>query len=701
MNMSDTDNDSNSDRDSDRDRDRDHLSFEDKIGILDPEGKDINPLTQTEYSDEYKKLGLVWSALPAYQKASEILQSITKNSLTIIISGTGSGKSVLIPKLALHYTNYKGKIAMTLPKRGITQSAAAFAAKTLDIQLGKELGYVYKGSPKEMLNNKNRMVYMTDGTLIMKFVKDPMLTEYNVIIIDEAHERRIQIDLLLLFLKNIMLSGKRPDLRVIIMSATIDTSKYKDYFTGISTKVIAISGQPNHPIKAIFLDSPTNAYFNEGLALIQDLIDSGVKKDMLFFITTSNEALQLCRSIRPKYPTIYCIEVFSDMDKTMLVYAESRDKYMELGAYDQKLVMATNMAESSLTIDGLKYVIDSGYQLASHFDPYYFANVLKKQLITKAQALQRRGRVGRTEPGICYHLLTEQQFNNLADYPEPDILTEDITMDLLKVIQLTDTKSLTDGLKMMNQMMDPPTKPYIEVAERLYKLYNIIDSDNIITKVATNITGFSSLPINRSLFLIYAYQLHCASDAAIILAMMEVLNGKISNLFFKSDSICKSTYGNKSNANKWASDQVLKKLLQKRGDHLTFLKVYQEFIGMKDQMAWAKKYGIRLSILNTATKISKQYYYKIINLSRIPQLSRVDNADTTGRLLQALEKSHKHLIAKNLVAQFPKKKIDGQINKESTVHNFYNKKNLGNKTFIFDEFANINGSWEFNIITFI
>ena len=662
---------------------------------MDPDGINKNPLTGENYSQTYKDLGQVWSTFPAYYKAYEILDSIKTNQITFIVSGTGSGKTVLIPKFALHYTDYKGKVGVTLPKRVVTKSAASFAALTLDVKLGKEVGYLYKGSPKDMVGTDNKIVYMTDGVLIMKFVKDPILSEFEVIVIDEAHERKVQIDLLMLFIKKILQSGKRPDLRVIIMSATIDGSKYQKYFSGITSNIINISGQPNYEIETYYLEKLSKSYMVDGLDLIEKLINSGIKRDMLFFITTSNEAYQLCKAIRQKFPRVYCIEVYADMDKSLNIYAESSDKYLELGNYDQKLIMATNVAESSLTIDGLKYVIDSGYELYSYFNPEYFGQILEKKMISRAQAFQRRGRVGRTEPGICYELLTKSQFESLDDYPTPDILRQDITPDMLKIIQLTENKTYAEGYELMNQLMDPPKKTFIDVAHDLYEMYNIIDSSGKITKIAYDITQFSSVPINRTLFLIYAYQMHCAKEASIIIAMAEVLDGKLNNLFLKADTICDS------DCQKPAAKKLLKKLAQKKGDHFTYLKIYQEYKSIQDQKAWLRKYGIRQDILNAADKISKTYYHKILNLSKVPQLSRVSDVDIDKKLLEALKLSHKHLTAKNMAPVFTKKKFEGQINKDSIVYYFYNKKELADKNFIYDELTNINKNWEFSIVTLI
>uniref|UniRef100_A0A6G6ACZ4 RNA helicase n=1 Tax=Borely moumouvirus TaxID=2712067 RepID=A0A6G6ACZ4_9VIRU len=673
------------------------LTFEDKIGVLDPTGTQTNPLTGESYSDNYKNLASVWSTYPVYFQSKNILRALDENQVIFLSVGTGGGKTALTPKLALHFTNYKGRIAITLPKRIVALSAATYSAETLDVKLGTSVGYVYKGSDKSMLNEKNHLIYMTDGYLVMEFVKDPTLSKYNIIIIDEAHERRVQIDLLMLFLKNILLSGKRPDLKVIIMSATINGPKYQNYFAGIKSEIINVSGQPNYPIEVHFLDKPTDSYMHTGLELIETLIHENLRRDILFFITTSNEALQLCRSIRPNYPRVYCIEVYADMDKKLKIYAESRDKFLELGDYDQKLIMATNVAESSLTINGLKYVVDSGFELQSRFDPEVYGQILGKQLITQAQAIQRRGRVGRTEPGICYHLLTKDQFNNLELYPTPDILKQDITMDIIKIMQISDSKTFTEANNMLQQLMDPPKQSFINVAHDLFDMYKIIDANDKLTKIGSLMTQFSSLSVNRIMFLIYSFQLQCAREAAIILAMMEFINGKITNIFYKLDPICESNCERQS-ANLW-----LDKMIQKRGDHLTYLKIFQEYKNASDKKTWGNKYGIRLDLFNNIDKTANQYFYKILNFYKNPEPSRIVPSSTNinKNLIQALTESHKHLTANKLKPIFSKKQVEGRISKDSVVRQKYNKKELSNKKFIYDEFTNINGKWEFRTITII
>lgn len=671
------------------------LGFSDKVGILDPEGLNPNPLTREPYSDSYKQLAKSWSKLPGYARSKDILDSLKSNQLIIAVMGTGTGKSVLVPKLALHYTGYNGKVGMTLPKRIITLSTATFSAATLDVKLGKDIGYSYKGSKKEMISPQNKILYMTDGVLTMKMVNDPDLLEYKVIIIDEAHERKVQIDLILLFLKNLLQSGRRPDLRVILMSATIDANRYQKYFSGIKSSVIKVDAKTNYPIETHFLDKPVKNFLAAGITQIESIVDSKTKKDMLFFITTSREAIETCKYIRPKYSKVYCIEVYADMEENLKIYAEDREKFMELGNYDQKLVMATNVAESSLTIDGLKYVIDSCYELYSYFDPNTGAHILESRLVTKAQALQRRGRVGRTESGVCYHLLTESQFNSLDEYPEPDIMKQDITIDILKIMNQTETKTYNAAHDTIKQLMDVPKSSYIEYGKDILKLYKIIDDNgNLESKLGTDILQFSSLELNQSLFMIYAFQLHCGKEASIIVGMLEACKNKLQNFFMKEDVTCDSSC--KSGAKKY-----MKEIAHKKSDHLTLLRMFDDFRATANKEEWARKNRIKLGMIRKAKENSHQFFHKLMQSVKAPQIGGAKKVEVNKRIVEALKRSHIHLTAYKLKPKYAKIQQEGQIQQSSFVAQSCSKKELSEKKFIYDQFVCNNGSWEFSIVTLI
>ena len=222
------------------------------VGILDVKGVNLNPLTHKPYSEHYKTLASKWSKLPTYEKRFDIINSIKNNQVTIIITATGTGKTVLVPKLALHYLKYNGKIGVTLPKQILTQQQAEYAAETLDVTVGIQVGYQYKGSDKEYGDNNNMvLLYMTDGSIVSQLMNNPLITNYDIIIIDEAHERKVQIDFLLYLLRNTL--RKRPEFKLIIMSATINEKIFEDYYKEFTCGKINIGTSTNYKIESVFL----------------------------------------------------------------------------------------------------------------------------------------------------------------------------------------------------------------------------------------------------------------------------------------------------------------------------------------------------------------------------------------------------------------------------------------------------------------
>ena len=267
------------------------------IGILDPNGKNLNPLTQEKYSEKYLDLANTWKDFPAYAYANNFIDNIKSNQVTLVVSGTGSGKTVLVPKFALHTTDYKGKIAITLPKQSITKSAAEFAADTLDVKLGDEVGYQYRGGSKN--SDKTQLLYATDGTIVARLLTDPLLKEFDMVIVDEAHERKVQIDFLLYLLRNVI--KERKDFKIIIMSATINAEIFETYFEDFAFKRIDIGTEAHYPIESHFLPKQLEGkgYLSKGIDIIMDILeqDNNDGADILFFITSVNEATEVCQKL--------------------------------------------------------------------------------------------------------------------------------------------------------------------------------------------------------------------------------------------------------------------------------------------------------------------------------------------------------------------------------------------------------------------
>lgn len=437
-----------------------------KIGILDPEGVNNNPLTNEPYQNlyydpsknvsnkntTYQQLGSVWSKYPMYDKREEAINLIYDNNVVLIVSGTGSGKTVLTPKFALHCLNYQGRIAITNPKRITTKETALYSAMCMDVKVGTYIGMRYRDSEKGAYSSDCRLIYCTDGWVLQLLQKDPLLTELDMVIIDEAHERNVNIDLLLLLLKQLVL--KRPSFKLIIMSATIKTETFSNYFPTPQFKFAMLDAgqQPMFPIKTTYLNKPINKYDANGNIIDNNYFDVAVDKvvsllketdegDILVFFPKKSDTTDGCSQLsirldrlnRELGKKIFCASLTSSKktkeEEEIIINSE---KYKQNGKFGRKVVFATEVAESSITIKGLLYVIDTG--LVNKLVYYSDKNMesLEMKFISKASHKQRRGRTGRTAPGTCFCLFTEEEYNKkFLEYTQSPILNTDLSKYLM------------------------------------------------------------------------------------------------------------------------------------------------------------------------------------------------------------------------------------------------------------------------------
>lgn len=609
--------------------------MDNNIGILDPDGINVNPLTQNPYSDEYKKLAKIWSKFPAYEKAKEIINSININQVVLITSGTGSGKTVLLPKFCLHSLNYDKKIAVTLPKQIIAKSAAEFAAKTLDVKLGEEVGYKYKGSEKSGISEKTKLLFATDGTIVSKLLKDPNLTEYGAVLIDEAHERKVQIDLLLYLLKQTC--KMRPEFKLIIMSATVNEEIFKSYFNEFSFMHFDIGGKTNYPIESIFVDHPVDnkSYAEVGIKILQNIINTTTDGDILFFVTSVNETFEACKKINSyDNKQTFCVEVYAGMNQISQELAQDENLYKEKISVDgkfiknRKIVIATNVAESSLTIANIKYVIDSGYELFGSYDPEKRTRVLEKKLITQAQAKQRMGRAGRTGSGTCYHLYTKDDFiNKMEKFPLPAIRVSNIYGECLKLLSLPLIET-TDNLKnVLSQFIEPPKETYVDSALVELMQLGLIEK-NKITTLGHIIAEMQQDPC-ICLAIYYGYQLNCAKEVISIFSMIDAMKGNINELFNIPTNIDDDKVNTTNDKNKKLDYMInkfmdaKKSLKSTKGDHLSLLKIFAQYTKVRKDTDkandWIYKKFLKKGTLDTAIK-----YFKKIRQNTFQILSKVD-----------------------------------------------------------------------------
>jgi pre-mRNA-splicing factor ATP-dependent RNA helicase DHX15/PRP43 len=537
--------------------------------ILDKKGKGLNFLTQQPYSDNYKKLAEKWSQLPIYTDKTNVktfLKLLDEKQVILLSAGTSSGKTVIVPKLLLKYiiTNeINGMVAITNPKIITTFTAAEYGAATLDVKLGEEVGYKYKGSPIDSISDKTRLLYLTDGLLFAQISSDKYLEKYAGVIIDEAHERNVQIDLLLKLLKEVVLHRK--DFKLIIMSATINLEVFRNYYNidNIKYGEISISGAPNYPITPHWASVSINTYnyMKQIIEICNKIIQSKNPQDIIVFVPTIKDAFIGCNEMS-KYKDVFCVEMFSQVSQLNRELAKSKDLFKKQG-YKIKIIFATNVAESSITFDGLVYVIDTGLELVKEYDADTNMYVLKKDFTSQAQITQRIGRTGRTLPGIAYHLYTEELFNKLPKYPKPSILTTDLTETILSLINYGIT--IKNAMTLINDLITIPLKQQIDnVLHKLKftKCVKIDDDNGVLTRIGKSILKFRSTHLLQALSIIMSYYLQCQNEMIIIMAIMELTDGTIEKLF------------NYSNDNKTQFVKYINKYSYKNSDHLTAYNIY-------------------------------------------------------------------------------------------------------------------------------
>jgi HrpA-like RNA helicase len=645
--------------------------------ILDIEGKSNSFITNKPFSSEYINFASKWGKLPMYKdkrSVSNFFELLDSCQVVLLVSGTGSGKTVLVPKFFLKYIitmNLGGKIAVTNPKTLTTIYNAEYGAKTLDVKLGEEVGYKYKGAPADSSSENTRLLYCTDGLILATILSgDSLLREYQGVIIDEAHERHINIDVLLKLIKDIL--PKRPDFKLIIMSATINSNTFRTYFNTKDIKYgeMEVSGESNYAIEQHWLDKRTKVTRSNYVDLAVDrclnIINNSDTGDILVFIPTTNDAIKGCQMVRSKCPStlttkkttcdkLYCIEVYAKMKQSDKDMAVSKDIYKTKG-YDRKIIFATNVAESSITFDGLVYVVESGYELGNYYDYKDNSYVVTKKYTSQAQIKQRIGRAGRTQTGVSYHLYTQDFYNRLNLYPEPNISVIDLTEFVLSFIKYS--KVLKNMINLVRGLI---TIPKIEqVITALYKLHfikciKLIDAGdfekssdstlllknskikwksinsyesilNLLNGTATtigySILKFRSSPTLSALAIMMAYYLNCQKEIICIMAICEITNGKMNLLF---------DY-NKKELNR--VKDYFDPYIYSESDHLTTYNIYTKLY-MEKQMKYLNKKIFstiedRIKRLEKyANSINKKKYeyiqekYNLIN--KTPYSNQIDN----------------------------------------------------------------------------
>lgn len=611
--------------------------FSRKIGILDPEGKYKNPLTGTSYSQKYKDNAKKWSNLPIYKdgKAEWVIKIIKDNRVVILEAGTGVGKTVCVPKYALHVAKYTGKVIVTVPKQVLANNTATRDAEWLDVTLGEEVGYKYRGAKlsEEMAEIKGdfkaesdntKLLFCTDGSLVAMLSRDPTLSQYSVVVIDEAHERTTGIDEALLYIRRAL--RKNSKLKLIVMSATLPNSdQFLDYFDEFSPAHIDLPGAPNKPVELFWLKGEELNTKEEKEAeslriLFEEIIEKNKPGDVLIFVNSKSQGVTLAGIVESRYPDIYVGLLYSgvpDREKDLATEPGAYKEYTKgrpKEGWSRRVVFATNVAESSLTVEGLIYVIDQGTEFSSDFNSLKQQSILRTQMITRAQADQRKGRVGRREAGFCYRLYTEKQFMQMKDRPDPSIEREDMTMNFLKYLSSPNIKNLVQMVQFVGELIEPPSIENIRTSIRNLVSLSLVTQftkSGLMTEegkfVSEIVTKGKLTDVNIGKAILIARYCNCEKTVIIIAAIIKEIKFGISDFFFTKTKDPKIK-------------EILKYYFHPYGDLFSFLKLFIQYnnhykrMDRKQLQQWAKKENVKLYVLENIQNNAKEIYNSTRNI---------------------------------------------------------------------------------------
>ncbi len=500
------------------------------------------------------------SELPLTGKVDEIKQAILSNQVVIVGGETGSGKTTQLPKICLDLgRGQNGLIAHTQPRRLAARSVSQRIAEELGVELGQEVGYQVRFN--NLSTAATRVKLMTDGILLAEIQHDPQLKSYDTIIIDEAHERSLNIDFLLGYLKQLL--PKRPDLKLIITSATIDLEKFSKHFD--QAPIVEVSGR-TFPVDVVYRPLIEEA----GLELSESIIsaiheiqllekEKGNKKgDVLIFLSGEREIKEVADALRKeKFKNTEILPLYARLSN------KEQNKVFQ-AHHGRRIVLATNVAETSITVPGITSVIDPGTARLSRYSVRSKVQRLPIEAISQASANQRAGRCGRVAPGICVRLYSEQDFLGRPEFTDTEITRTNLASVILQMHALglgdiasfpfldkPEAKAISDGLRVLQEL------EAISIAGRLTKAGRVM----------------AKMPVDPRLarMILEASRLACLKEILIVVSAMSVQNPKERPL-----------------EKQQAADEKHKSYAHPDSDFLSFCKLWQSFEEERQQLTQNK-----------------------------------------------------------------------------------------------------------------
>jgi pre-mRNA-splicing factor ATP-dependent RNA helicase DHX15/PRP43 len=552
----------------------------------------VNPFSGKPYSQRYYQILEKRKQLPVWEQKEEFFSVMDNHQVVVFVGETGSGKTTQIPQFMMKYAKGKQLVGCTQPRRVAAMSVSQRVAQEMDVTLGETVGYTIRF--EDVTGPKTLLKYLTDGMLLREAMHDPLLERYGVIILDEAHERTLSTDILFGLLKEVI--KQRPDLKLVVMSATLDAGKFQNYFDG--APLVAVPGRL-HSVEIFYTPEPERDYLEAAIRTCIQIHLCEKPGDILVFLTGEEEIEDACKKLTkessnfgPDVGKLLCFPLYSTLPP-----AQQQKIFDQTPPGMRKVVVSTNIAETSLTIDGIVYVIDPGFSKQKVYNPRIRVESLLVSPISAASAQQRAGRAGRTQPGKCFRLYTEKAFKKeLQPQTYPEILRSNLGSVVLQLKKLG-----IDDLVHFD-FMDPPAPETLMRALELLNYLGALDDDGNLTEMGSIMSEF---PLDPQLakILIAAPKYNCSNEILTITAMLSA-----PNCFVRPAEARK------------AADEAKARFSHINGDHLTLLNVYHAFKQSGDNQGWSHENFINFRTMKSADNV-RQQLARIMKRFNLPLVS--------------------------------------------------------------------------------
>ena len=521
-------------------------------------------------------------SLPIYTYRDQFLAALEQYQILVIVGETGSGKTTQLPQY-LHEAGYtKGglKVGCTQPRRVAAMSVAARVADEMGVKVGNEVGYSIRF--EDSTSDKTVLKYMTDGMLLREFMTEPDLAGYSALMIDEAHERTVHTDILLALVKD--LARERPEMKLLISSATMNAAKFAEYFD--DAPIFNIPGR-RYPVDIHYTPQPEANYLAAAITTVFQIHTTQGKGDILVFLTGQDEIdaaeqniTEISRKLGTRVPELVICPIYANLP------SELQAKIFEPTPPNaRKVVLATNIAETSLTIDGIVYVIDPGFVKENIYNPATGMSKLVAVPCSRASANQRSGRAGRVGPGKCFRLYTKWAFmNEMEESTTPEIQRTNLN----GVVLLLKSLGINDLLEF--EFMDPPpTETLIGALNQLFAL-QALNHRGELTALGRKMAEVPADPMLSRAILASDKQ-GCVEEVLSIVSMLS----EASALFFRPKD--KKIHADSARA---------RFTVKEGGDHLTLLNIWNQWVDSDFSFVWAKENFLQQRSLTRVRDIRDQ-----------------------------------------------------------------------------------------------